>query len=327
MANERILIVEDNDLLREGLGEMLTYEGFTVNTAKNGSEALERMTELMPEVIVSDVAMPVMDGYEFYNQIRSRPEWVTIPFLFLTGHTEASDILISRNLGVDDYLTKPINREELVSVIRSRIDRYHQVQTARIQQAYQASLTALANAIEVRNPDSKSHVEHVTEIAQVLAKRLGWRERRLVDLRFGAILHDIGKIHIPASILGKPGPLDQVESAEVRRHPITGAEMIKGVPLLGGAGLIVRHHHERWDGNGYPDGLFGKSIPEGARILAVADAFIVMITPQPYRTAKPPQEAYREILALSGKNYDPRVVEAFEQAWEAGEIQAIINKY
>jgi putative two-component system response regulator len=327
MANERVLIVEDNDLLREGLHEMLAYEGFTVVTARNGSEALDRMIQLLPELIVSDVAMPVMDGYEFYNQIRSRPEWVTIPFLFLSARTEASDILASRNLGVDDYLTKPISREELVSVIRSRIDRYRQIQIAQIQQAYQASLTALANAIEMRSPDSSRHVERVTEIALVLAKRLGWREGRLAALRFGAILHDIGKIHIPTSILVKQGPLDPAEIEEVRRHPVTGAEMIKGVPMLGGAGLIVRHHHERWDGKGYPDGLAGIAIPEGARILAVADAFIVMISPQPYSTAQPPKEACKEILALSGKNYDPKVVEIFKHAWEAGEIQAILTKH
>jgi putative two-component system response regulator len=268
----------------------------------------------------------VMNGYEFYDQLRARPDWVTIPFLFLTASSEPSDILASRNLGIDDYLTKPIGREELVSVIRSRIDRYHQVQMAQTQQAYQASLTALANAVEARSPESNKHVERVTELALALAKRLEWRERRLVALRFGAILHDVGKIHIPASILAKPGPLDQAEWEEVKRHPITGAEMIKGVPMLGGAGLMVRHHHERWDGKGYPDQLAGKTIPEGGRILAVADAFTVMITPQPYRLAIPLEKAYKEIQELSGKNYDPKVVEAFDQAWKDGEVQAILDK-
>ena len=327
MANEKILIVEDNDLLREGLREMLTYEGFSVETARDGEEAINQMATLIPEVIVSDIAMPLMDGFEFYNQVRSRPELITVPFIFLTARSEPSDFLESRNLGVDDYLVKPISREELVTVIRSRLDRTRQVQMAQVQQAYQASLSALANAIEMRSPDTRGHVERIVETALVLAKMLGWSERNMVALRFGAILHDIGKIHIPASILNKQDPITKAEWAEIHRHPITGAEMIRGIPLLTGAVSIVRAHHERWDGSGYPDGLAGNSIPEGARILAVSDAFNVMINPQPYHPCRSPEEAYQEILLLSGSNYDPKVITAFKKAWESGEIQAILSKY
>jgi len=327
MANEKVLIVEDNDLLREGLREMLTYEGFVVETARDGVEAMNQMATLIPEVIVSDIAMPVMDGFEFFNQVRSRPELISVPFIFLTARSEHSDFLESRNLGADDYLIKPISREELVTVIRSRLDRTRQVQMAQIQQAYQASLSALANAIEMRSPDSRGHVERITETAQLLARKLEWSERNIAALRFGAILHDIGKIHIAASILYKEGPLTKAEWAEIQRHPITGAEMIKGVPLLTGAVSIVRHHHERWDGGGYPDGLVGDNIPEGARILAVSDAYNVMIYPQPYSPSKSPEAAYNEIRKLSGSNYDPQVIEAFQLAWESGEIQAILNKY
>ena len=327
MANERVLIVEDNDLLREGLREMLTYEGFNVETARNGSEAIQRMNTLLPEVIVSDISMPLMDGYEFYNQVRSRPEWLTIPFLFLTARSEPSDFQESRHLGVDDYLIKPITREELVTVIRSRLDRSRQVQVAQVQQAYQASLSTLANAIESRNPLLTSHVERLTDLALALAKEMGWRERDLASLCFGAILHDIGKIHISESTLFKKEYLSDAEWAEIHRHPITGAEMIKGIPFLAGVVLIVRHHHERWDGQGYPDGLTGKTIPEGARILAVADVFDTMTTPHPYGPTRDPGEAYQEICRLSGLNFDPKVVGALQRIWESGELQAIVDKY
>lgn len=324
MAEEIILIVEDNDMLRDGLQEMLAYEGFNVLSARNGEEALKQMSARQPELIVSDVSMPVMDGYDFYMTVRTHPEWTAIPFIFLTARTEPSDVLTGRNLGVDDYLTKPISREELVSTIRSRLNRSRQIQMAQLQQAYQASLTALANSIEVRTPNSFGHVERLTQYAVKLANYMGWHQTRIEQIRFGAILHDIGKIHVPQTTLLKPGPLDQEEWALVKRHPITGAEMIKDLPFLEEAIPIVRHHHERWNGEGYPDGLAGKVIPEGARIVAVADTFDSMTTDRPYCVQCSPEQALEEITALAGENYDPAVVLAMQRAWKDKEIQKII---
>jgi len=324
MAEEIILIVEDNDMLRDGLREMLAYEGFNVLSARNGEEALQQMSNRPPELIVSDVSMPVMDGYDFYSTVRTHPEWTAIPFIFLTARTEPSDVLIGRNLGVDDYLTKPISREELVSTIRSRLNRSRQIQMAQLQQAYQASLTALANSIEVRTPNSFGHVERLTRYAVMLANYLGWHQTRIEQIRFGAILHDIGKIHIPQTILLKPDPLDEEEWAIVRCHPITGAEMIKNLPFLEEAVPIVRYHHERWDGKGYPDGLAGKAIPEGARITAVADTFDAMTTDRPYCKQCSPEQALEEITTLAGEKYDPTVVLAMQRAWKDREIQKII---
>lgn len=324
MAQETVLIVEDNDLLRDGLREMLTFEGFSVVTTRNGEEALAWMQSNLPMLIVSDVTMPVMDGYDFYTAVRSHPEWTTIPFIFLTARAEPADIQTSRNLGADDYLTKPISRDELVSTIRSRLKRSHQIQVAQLQQAYQASLTAMANAIEVRDPRSYGHVERVTECSLLLADYLGWHHRQIEHLRFGAILHDIGKIHIPQATLQKRGSLSDEEWELVKRHPLTGAEMIKGLPFLAEAVPIVRHHHERWDGKGYPDGLSGRAIPEGARIVTITDAFDTMISHRPYRQKRTPQEAFEEILRLSGENYDPTVVIALQRVWDDGKIDEIL---
>jgi putative two-component system response regulator len=324
MADEIILIVEDNDMLRDGLREMLAYEGFNVLSARNGEEALQQMTIRSPELIVSDVSMPVMNGYDFYSTVRTHPEWTAIPFIFLTARTEPSDVLTGRNLGVDDYLTKPISREELVSTIRSRLNRSRQIQMAQLQQAYQASLTALANSIEVRTPNSFGHVERLARYTVMLANYLGWHQTRIEQIRFGAILHDIGKIHIPQATLLKPSPLEDEEWVVVRQHPVTGAEMIKDLPFLDEAIPIVRHHHERWDGHGYPDGLVGKDIPEGARILAVTDSFDAMTTDRPFCKQRSPEQALEEITALSGEKYDPAVVLALQRAWKDKEIQKII---
>jgi putative two-component system response regulator len=325
MKEDIVLIVEDNDVLREGLKEMLAGEGFNSLTASDGREALEIMETTRPALILSDINMPEMDGFEFFNAVRARQEWLTIPFIYLTARSELADVLTGKNLGAEDYLTKPISKEELITTVRSRLGRFRQVQLGQLQQAYVASLTALANAIEERIRDTRGHIERVTDYSLMMAGYLGWSQRGIRQLRFGAILHDIGKIHLPEEILFKAPPLSDADWALIRQHPINGERMIKDVEDLVECAPIVRHHHERWDGKGYPDGLKGGEIPQGASIVAVADAFDVMTTSRPYRPKRSPIEAYQEILQLAGENYDPAVVKAFQQAWKENKIHLILS--
>lgn len=326
MANELILIVEDVDLLREGLSEMLSYEGFKVINARNGKEALEKMTRTLPDLIISDITMPVMDGYEFYHAVRAHEEWVGIPFIFLSARAESSDVTLSRSLGADDYLTKPITREELVTTVRSRLSRFRQAQMARVQQAYLDSLITLANAIEHRSPNSDWDTERLSDLALLLARKLNWSVKRLTDLRFAAILHDIGKIHIPESVLFKIEPLTGDEWEMIRRHPVTGAEMIKDVEYLVDCVPAVRHHHERWDGKGYPDGLKGEQIPESARILAIADSLDAMLTERPFAPARSLESACSEIFGLSGRSYDPVLVDVLRETFTEGRLKAVVER-
>jgi putative two-component system response regulator len=323
MANETLLVVDDNEALREGLSEMLSFEGFTVITAGTGVEALEKMQVVTPDLIISDITMPQMDGYSYFNAVRSQPEWVTIPFIFLTARAEREDILAGKNMGAEDYLVKPLSREELVTAVRSRLARSRQLEMAQLQQAYEASLTALANAIDLRDRYTRGHVERVTAYAMAIARCMEWPEWRIEQLRFGAILHDIGKIHIRETTLFKVTPLTDEEWAEIKRHPVNGAEMIKDIPYLTHAVPIVRHHHERWDGNGYPDRIAGEAIPIEARIVAIADAFDAMTTERPYSARRDLEEAYDEILKCSGEQFDPKVVKAFEAAWASEELHKI----
>ena len=326
-GKDTLLIVEDNDALREGLREMLNLEGFTVLAAANGREALQKMAALTPDLIVSDISMPEMDGMAFFSAVRARPEWVTIPFLFLTARGEKQDILRGKNMGAEDYLIKPLTRDELVTAVRSRLVRSEQLRMAQLQRAYEASLTALANAIEVRDRYTRGHVERVTAYALALADKLNWSGKHLEHLRFGAILHDIGKIHISEHILFKVEPMTSAEWEEMRRHPANGAEMIKDIPYLAPAVPIIRSHHERWNGQGYPDGLISESIPAGARIVAVADSFDAMTTNRPYSPARTLENACQEILQCSGSLYDPAVVEAFRSLWEEGRIKKITTSW
>jgi putative two-component system response regulator len=315
MAGETILIVEDNDVLRQGLQELLESDGYAVLTAVHGLDALEQMKTRPPDLILSDIAMPEMDGYMFFDRVRSKPEWVSIPFIFLTARRGREDIFTGKKLGVEDYLVKPMTRQELVTTVRSRLTRSQQLLLAQLEQAYEASLIMLANAIELRDHYTRGHVERVRNHAVAIAQELGWPDSRMNHLAYGSILHDIGKIHIMESVLSKPGPLDEAEWEEMRKHPVIGAEMVKNISYLQPAIPIIRHHHERWDGNGYPDNMKGEWIPVEARIVAVADSLDAMITSRTYREALTPDEAYDEILRSSGSHFDPSVVEAFQRAW------------
>lgn len=335
MSQETILIVEDNPVLREGLQEMLELEGFSVQTAANGREGLEKMAERSPDLILSDIAMPEIDGYQFFKAVRERPEWVTIPFVFLTARGEKEDVLAGKDLGAEDYLVKPVTREDLITVVNSRLERSHQLRVVQLQHAYEASLTVLANAIEVRDQYTRGHVERVMSYAFAIAEALepelsnspGSDALDPEQLRFGAMLHDIGKLHIRETTLCKKEPLSQEEWKEIEAHSLTGAEMIRDIHYLASAIPVIRCHHERWDGSGYPLGLAGEEIPLAARIVALADGFDAMTTDRPYSPARSLELAYQEILQCSGSRYDPRVVEAFCKAWEAGRIREINEEH
>jgi putative two-component system response regulator len=327
IKNATLLIVEDNLDLRNGLKDILSFEGYSVLTASNGREALDQMQAFRPELIISDITMPEMDGYTFYDAVRALPDGVTIPFIFLTARGEREDMMKGRNLGVEDYLIKPVTRTELVAVVQSRLSRFRQLQMAQMESAHQAALTALANSIEMRDSYTRGHVERVTAYGMAIAAQLGWSGARLNSLRYGAILHDIGKIFVNEDILTKPGTLDETERNLMILHPANGADMIKDIPYLALAIPVIRSHHERWNGSGYPDGLAGEAIPVEARLIAVADSFDAMTSDRPYHGAITLQAAFDEILKASGTLYDPMVVNTFQQAWQSGKIKAIATRW
>ncbi len=310
-----ILVVEDNPLLREGIMAMLDAEGFRVLTAGDGAEALLVMSKAVPDLILCDISMPVMDGYTFFDKVRENTAWITIPFIFLTARNDREDLLQSKVRGVEDYLVKPISRLELVTTIRARLSRHQQLQIAQLQQAYQSSLILLSNAIELRDRYTRGHVERVMAISLSLAEEMGIRNGIIPALRLGSILHDIGKIHIREEVLHKPGPLDEDEWREIRKHPLVGADLIRNIPYLSPALPVIRHHHERWDGSGYPDGLSGAEIPLAARLVAVADSLDAMTSARTYQPSLTPERAYDEILQGTGKLYDPEVVDVLQAAW------------
>jgi putative two-component system response regulator len=286
-------------------------------------EALERMADLTPHLIVSDITMPEMDGYDFFQAVRERLAWLSIPFIFLTARGSKKDVLNGKVLGAEDYLVKPIHRDELLTAVRARLSRSNQLRMARLREAYESTLTMLANAIEVRDRYTRGHVERVRDYALMLARQMGLKGTQLDTLRFGAILHDIGKIHIRDRILRKPDRLDEDEWEQIMQHPVIGADMVRDIPYLQPAIPIILHHHERWDGSGYPHHLAGEDIPAVARIVAVADAFDAMTTNRPYQASKSLDSSLAEILESAGKKYDPVVVNALQKCWDKGLVADI----
>lgn len=323
MTAETILLVEDSDVLRKGLKSLLEQEDYSVITGGNGKEALEQLRSVTPDLILADILMPEMDGYALFEAVRSRPEWISIPFIFLTARRERKNILAGKRLGAEDYLLKPISPDDLLTAIRARLGRSQQLLLAQIHESYETTLIMLANAIEVRDPYTRGHVERVMNYAQTIAEYLGWSANEITHLRFGSILHDIGKIHISGEILTKAGPLSEEEWIEMKKHPEVGAELIKDIHYLSAATPVILNHHERWDGSGYPSGLVGEKIPVIARIVAIADSFDAMTTKRPYRKELSPEDAFNEVVSGSGIQYDPLIVEAFQHAWENGDIKEI----
>lgn len=319
-TKETILVVEDDFLMGQALREILELDGFQVLNAKDGEDALQVMSEEAPDLIVSDISMPHMDGLTFFDAVRERPGWVSIPFIFLTARGERQQILLGKDMGAEEYLVKPVPPTELLRAIRARLTRSRQLRMVQLRASYEASLTMLANAIEVRDQYTRGHVERVTDYSVTIAQAVKPEEKFIDQVRFGAILHDIGKIHVRESVLRKKGPLTDDEWEELKRHPVTGAEMIKDIPYLKPAIPAVRHHHERWDGKGYPDELSGAQIPLAARIVAVADSLDAMTTNRPYHKALSATHAYEEIVNNAGTQYDPEVVKAFQKLWTDGKI-------
>jgi putative two-component system response regulator len=318
-----ILIVEDDPAMLVAFRDILVTAGYPVRTAANGVAALEVMEEEKPSLILSDISMPVMDGIQLFSAIRKQPGGLGIPFIFLTARGTREDVFAAKSMGADDYISKPISSSELVSAVQSRLMRSDEMMLSQLKTAYKDSLRALANAIEARDPYTRDHVDRVNAYAQAMAKDMGWDDERCEMLEFGAILHDIGKIQVFESILRKTGPLGAKEWKDMRQHPSVGSKMIENIPFLAPAVPMVLHHHERWDGTGYPDQLLGLEIPEEARLLAVVDAFDAMTSDRPYRAAIDLETAYKLVTAESGKQFDPGMVESFKRCWDRNEFQII----
>lgn len=335
----RILIVDDDPALRMLLRTTLDADDFEVAEAENAQRASELARFWRPTVVLLDVAMPGMDGLSFSAELKRRPEYGAPLVILLTGtDLTAAD---ATRAGADALLRKPFSPLELVTVIDrasgaepvdlqshsgqeaseqlllyardlGRLVEIERMQRKVVQDAYRETVIAFANALEVKDVPTRVHSLRVRDYALQLTAAVEPGLLADPSLEYGFLLHDVGKIGVPNELLAKAGPLTPDEIALMRRHTVIGAEILADVTFLRGEGIkVIRSHHERWDGTGYPDHLAGAAIPLGARIFAVADAVDAMTGERPYRVAATWETATTEIRSGSGRQFDPRVVDAF----------------
>ncbi len=304
----RILVVDDDPHVREVLRRMLTRDGYSVSTASDGVAALDAIASQPPDLVILDITMPRMDGFSVCRTIKANPATALIPVTMLTGRHSEEERRAGIEAGTDDFLAKPFDSATLRARVRSQIRSKQLID--QLEDSNQI-LAVLAQTVEEKDTYTSGHVQRLERYSASLAVAIGLSVQEARAARYGGILHDIGKICISEEILRKPGPLTDGETAEMRKHPEIGARIVQPLRLGSVVAPIVRHHHERWDGGGYPDGLAGRAIPLGARIVAVVDAYDAMTTDRPYRRRLPREVALERLRAAAGSQLDPALVEVF----------------
>ena len=337
-----VLIVDDDPNLRTLLRTSFELAHIRVQEADSATAASQLIEKRQPDVLVLDVAMPVVDGLDFCRSLKADPSTRGIPILLLTGSEVSQETVAA--VGADALLRKPFSPLTLLAIVERlgqqvaldrpfrsaarkaeqlllyaqdfrRLVEIERAQRSLLQEASRETVTALARALEQKDGVTGAHSERVRLYATKLTSEVSSSALEEPTLEYGFILHDVGKIGIPDFILRKREPLTSAERRLLETHTVLGEQMIGDAALLRGEGArVVRSHHERWDGNGYPDGLRGSEIPLGARIFSVADALDAMTSDRPYRKALRWGDAVAEIAVESGKQFDPQVVTAFQDS-------------
>ncbi len=340
----RLLLVDDDARLRTLVGTTFAVMDVAIDEAEDVPSARAALAAARPDVIVLDIGMPGVSGLEFLRELKAEARTREIPVVLLTGRDEAVDG-DGKALGAEAYVRKPFSPLELLAVVDRLAGGLHGIpfrptkkrgreeqlllyardlrhlleiergQRVLLEKAYRETVGALASALETKDTVTRAHSQRVQHYALELARRIDPELAASESAQFGFVLHDVGKIGIPDNILRKPTSLSEHEENLMRTHTILGEQMLGGVAFLRGPGLeVVRHHHERWDGTGYPDGLAREEIPLGARVFAIADALDAITSDRPYRKARTWEFARIEITHEVGLQFDPAVGEVFLEA-------------
>jgi putative two-component system response regulator len=333
----KILVVDDEDRNLRLMKLLLTSFGYDVLTASNGEEALEMVHDIPPDVILLDIMMPKMDGFEVAKQLKREEETKIIPIVMVTALNGVEDRVKALEAGADDFLNKPVDKTELRARVQSLVkvkaynDHMQNYQkeleaevskrTIQLRQALKKlkevsleSIFHLCRAAEYKDENTGDHIKRMSHYASAVARKMGLNKQTVEDLLYTAPMHDAGKIGIPDHILLKPSKLNNKEWETMKQHTIVGAQILagSGAKFIKLAETIALTHHERWDGSGYPKGLKGSKIPLIGRIAAIADVFDALTSKRPYRM-KPfsLKEAFNYIKEGRGRHFDPKVVDAF----------------
>jgi putative two-component system response regulator len=305
----RVLIADDTDTVREMFCRLLAAEGYEVVSVEDGAAALDAVQRHQPDVVLLDVRMPEVDGLEVCRRLKSDPATRLTPVVLITGQAELSDRIEGIEAGADDFLTKPVHTSELRARIWSLLRLKHCIDAL---DSAEAAFVALALTIEARDPHTNGHCERLSQDAVQLGRALGLPSEDLAALHRGGYLHDVGKVGIPDAVLLKPGRLTAAEFELMKRHPEIGDSLCAPLQSLRRVRPIIRSHHERLNGSGYPSGLRGDEVPLLAQIVGIVDVFDALTSDRPYRSAMTSDEAAQHLLreCAEGK-FGRREVEAF----------------
>jgi len=310
MTQKKILIVDDEPNNLQLLRQILR-EAYSLSFAKNGEEALASVAKKRPDLVLLDIMMPQMDGYETCRHLKSDPETKDIPVIFVTAMGEIKDESLGFEVGAVDYITKPVSS----AVVKARVKTHLSlVQVGALEQSQKDAVFMLGDAGHFNDTDTGVHIWRMAQYSQALAKGAGWDAERCRLLQLAAPMHDTGKIGIPDAVLKKPAKLDPEEWEIMKSHSEIGYGVLSKskAPLFQLAAEIALYHHEKWDGSGYPEGLKGKDIPQAAQIVAVADVFDALSMKRPYKEAWPMEQVVQEIKKGSGQHFDPELITVFE---------------
>ena len=332
-ASPRILIVDDEVEITEILADLLS-EDYECVRAGSAEQALAQLAGNQFQLVISDITMPGMSGLEMIPHVKGlSPETVVV---MISGMQTVESAIGALRLGAFDYLMKPFDLRQVEAVVKRALEHHDLVvakqryenhleelveqRTAELDRAlnslegaYRSTLKALTAALETRDSETHGHSERVVSYSLRLGREYGLNSEEMKSLEFGSLLHDIGKIGVPDSILRKPAKLTEEEWVRMREHPVHGQQILRGIEFLQGAARVVAQHHEQWDGSGYPLGLRGEEIDICARIFAVADAFDAITSDRVYRRGKSYEAASQELDDWAGRQFDPKVVVAFHR--------------
>ncbi len=314
---QMIMVVDDSPTILKIVEEGLAQSGFQVVTAKNGKEALKLLRNNRPNLIISDIDMPEMNGFVFCETVHSDPDLKSIPFVVMSANSDRAHMKRMLQYGAEAYITKPFNSDQLVILVEKLLsDQFllllkEKERLDTEQSLIIASIGSLVSALEARDSYTRGHSESVATIVSGMAALMGASRDEIDRITIGGKLHDIGKIGVRDSVLLKPGALTDEEFSEIQQHPLIGATILESIPSLSDIVSIVSCHHERMDGKGYPHGLKGDSIPQSARMTAVADTYNALTSDRPYRKGMSQEKALQIIEDIKGPQLCPESVAIF----------------
>ena len=315
-----IIVVDDDMTNLKMAGHILSKTGMRVSALKSGQAMLDYVSANgMPDLILLDINMPGMDGFETLRRLRALEAGKTdTPVIFLTADDSEASERLGLSLGAMDFVKKPFIPDVLTLRVRHIIDLSHlqhdlsrevEKKTQENESLFLHVVASLADAIDAKDTYTNGHSGRVASYARKIARRLGYSNKHEKDLYIMSLLHDVGKIGIPDAIINKPAKLTEEEFGIIKSHPVLGAKILKNIVEMPALVTGARWHHERYDGNGYPDGLKGEDIPEEARIIAVADAYDAMTSRRSYREVMDQRSVRAEIIRCRGTQFDPRLAD------------------